>query len=304
MSVTSFEIGVSYPRGDLLGFCGSRQGQTGVVWGDREPGCLVVTSGGKAKARVGYEDGPGLGGTYYYFGQGRVGDQETKRAANRLLLEGARTVLLFLTREPTANEVRSREGSHAKLYTFNGYYEVGAWDYYIPPAGPRAGDRLLRFQLVPTSSVQRPQPPAATSVDSPGAAARLREMIDSGPRGPTRGQLDARDYVLRSRLVREYAMLVGAGKCELCMAAAPFVTPEGHPFLEVHHLRRLGDGGPDTPGNVAALCPNCHRAVHHSRERDALGRNLADRVRRREEAVMTELPASAMPSTPVYEDLA
>jgi 5-methylcytosine-specific restriction protein A len=34
----------------------------------------------------------------------------------------------------------------------------------------------------------------------------------------------------------------------------------------VHHIVPLAEGGPDDLGNTAALCPNCHRAVHYSGE--------------------------------------
>ncbi|WP_373273521.1 HNH endonuclease [Vibrio parahaemolyticus] len=36
------------------------------------------------------------------------------------------------------------------------------------------------------------------------------------------------------------------------------------PYLEVHHLTRLADGGADCPENVIALCPTCHRRAHYS----------------------------------------
>ncbi|MFC1652495.1 HNH endonuclease [Planctomycetota bacterium] len=39
-------------------------------------------------------------------------------------------------------------------------------------------------------------------------------------------------------------------------------------FLEVHHLFRLADDGPDIPDNVAAICPNCHRELHYGADRD------------------------------------
>lgn len=35
--------------------------------------------------------------------------------------------------------------------------------------------------------------------------------------------------------------------------------------LDVHHLDRVSDGGPDDPANLVALCPNCH-ALHHRGE--------------------------------------
>lgn len=50
--------------------------------------------------------------------------------------------------------------------------------------------------------------------------------------------------------------------CQLCGLPAPFTTHEGEPFLEIHHIVPLADGGTDTPGNVVALCPNCHRRIH------------------------------------------
>ncbi|TDA69847.1 HNH endonuclease signature motif containing protein, partial [Halomonas marinisediminis] len=48
------------------------------------------------------------------------------------------------------------------------------------------------------------------------------------------------------------------------------------PFLEVHHLIRLKDGGPDTVENCAALCPNCHRKLHYSSEKTSLTEYLRD----------------------------
>jgi 5-methylcytosine-specific restriction protein A len=28
-------------------------------------------------------------------------------------------------------------------------------------------------------------------------------------------------------------------------------------------MRRIADGGPDHPKFVGAVCPNCHRLIHH-----------------------------------------
>jgi len=35
--------------------------------------------------------------------------------------------------------------------------------------------------------------------------------------------------------------------------------------LDIHHLERLSEGGPDSPDNLLVLCPNCH-ALHHRGE--------------------------------------
>ena len=56
------------------------------------------------------------------------------------------------------------------------------------------------------------------------------------------------------------------GLCERCGKNAPFLRrTDGSPYLEVHHWKPLSKGGEDTVENAAALCPNCHREVHHGR---------------------------------------
>jgi hypothetical protein len=54
-----------------------------------------------------------------------------------------------------------------------------------------------------------------------------------------------------------------SGTCELCKKLAPFNRPTGEPFLEVHHIIGLAEGGADVVENAVALCPNCHREAHH-----------------------------------------
>ena len=64
------------------------------------------------------------------------------------------------------------------------------------------------------------------------------------------------------------------GICESCNEPAPFTKPDGDFYLEVHHLRRLADGGRDTVTNAVAVCPNCHRALHFSNDRETKKNNL------------------------------
>ncbi|MCM3163270.1 HNH endonuclease [Metabacillus litoralis] len=53
------------------------------------------------------------------------------------------------------------------------------------------------------------------------------------------------------------------GTCEKCGKEAPFKrASDGSPYLEVHHKKRLADGGEDTTDNAIAVCPNCHRELH------------------------------------------
>ena len=38
---------------------------------------------------------------------------------------------------------------------------------------------------------------------------------------------------------------------------------DSSPYLEVHHIHLLAEGGDDSVDNARALCPNCHRKAHH-----------------------------------------
>lgn len=46
--------------------------------------------------------------------------------------------------------------------------------------------------------------------------------------------------------------------CQLC--GTRIVLGDGSPYAEAHHVRPLGapHNGPDHPGNIVCLCPNCH----------------------------------------------
>jgi 5-methylcytosine-specific restriction protein A len=66
----------------------------------------------------------------------------------------------------------------------------------------------------------------------------------------------------RDANVVNYTLKRADGVCELCEQPAPFNKKNGEPYLEVHHVKQLADGGDDTIENTVALCPNCHRKVH------------------------------------------
>ena len=53
------------------------------------------------------------------------------------------------------------------------------------------------------------------------------------------------------------------GFCNDCGQPAPFLRKSNNtPYLEVHHIIPLSEGGEDTLENTIALCPNCHRKRH------------------------------------------
>lgn len=80
--------------------------------------------------------------------------------------------------------------------------------------------------------------------------------------------------------IAAWVLAQAEGRCECCDAPAPFFRDNGSPFLEVHHVQRLADGGEDTINNTVALCPNCHRELHYGLEKKNLANKLIKKVDR------------------------
>ena len=84
---------------------------------------------------------------------------------------------------------------------------------------------------------------------------------------------------VRDPAVKAWVLRRAAGTCECCRQPGPFETEHGFLFLEVHHVRRLADGGSDTVENAVGVCPNCHRELHHGKGRAGLVENLYGNVK-------------------------
>lgn len=64
--------------------------------------------------------------------------------------------------------------------------------------------------------------------------------------------------------VRKHVVERAQGRCQLCGCEAPFKDSDGRPYLEVHFVIPFREGGSDSPDNLVALCPNCHRKIEVS----------------------------------------
>lgn len=75
------------------------------------------------------------------------------------------------------------------------------------------------------------------------------------------------------------AMNRSKGRCEMPHCSnALFLREDDTPYLEVHHIIPLGEGGEDTYANVAALCPHCHREQHFGKFKDVRRAMLAKHI--------------------------
>jgi 5-methylcytosine-specific restriction protein A len=128
----------------------------------------------------------------------------------------------------------------------------------IEAFGPSADTRTLedRAEVLMRTAVERP--------------------IAGG--GPERTQVISIDFVRDPRVVA-WVRAEAGGMCELCGREAPF-SRNGLPFLEVHHVVPLGEGGTDAVENAVAVCPNCHRRAHLSDDSEAITEALYQDVDR------------------------
>lgn len=108
---------------------------------------------------------------------------------------------------------------------------------------------------------------AATELDGQVAeamaeSAEIRSVrLQQAPTKPEQQLVLSRVFRRNPYVIAE-VLLRAAGICESCRLPAPFTRADGRPYLEVHHLIRLADGGDDTVSNAIAVCPNCHRERH------------------------------------------
>ena len=84
----------------------------------------------------------------------------------------------------------------------------------------------------------------------------------------------------RDTQVKAWILKQAEGICECCNQAAPFNGPDGRPYLEVHHVRKLAEKGADSTENAVAVCPNCHRELHYGQNSKSLVETLYDSIPR------------------------
>lgn len=109
-----------------------------------------------------------------------------------------------------------------------------------------------------------------------------KHQLDGIPRGiekPVHIESHSKTFI-RDPLVKAWVLQKADGVCEGCGNPAPFIANDGFPFLEVHHVHPLADGGSDRISNAVALCPNCHRRCHTSADRKEFTSSLYERVAR------------------------
>src|SRR5262249_14810782 len=267
--MTEFVIGQIYNRRRDIHDRFGGQRQSGIVTPAKRPAVFIFTGRGR---RHGYDDEWSPDGTFRYVGEGQKGDM-TLTKGNKAIANHAvdgKDLLLFEMLEK--GEIRFRGPFNCAGYSFeSGKDQHGN------------ARKAIVFHLVPIADegaeIEPPPPlPAGASLDE----LRKKAMAAAGPAKESSRQGSNKTYRVRSQIVRQYVLARAKGTCESCDMPAPFKTSVGIPYLEPHHIRRLTDGGPDDPRFMGAICPNCHREIHHGANGPKRNHELQKRVRENE----------------------
>jgi 5-methylcytosine-specific restriction endonuclease McrA len=271
-----FVQGHEYRRIDLHKQFGG-QGQGGISTPTKYPLILLFT--GEVGEQYGYADGWTNEGLFLYVGEGQQGDMQFIRgnAAIRDHNVDGKDLHLF-------SYVRKGFVRYAgQMVCIGSHYQNG-------PDAKGNIRRMIIFELAPLQEF-------VENETSSEEISLVQNQIDTLPLRDLRAKALAasatgrnpierkQDYYYRSQAIKFYALKRARGLCEGCQQPAPFKTPDGKPYLEVHHIRRLSDGGPDDPRWVVAICPNCHRRAHYSEDATVFNKLLAQRVQEVEVAI-------------------
>jgi 5-methylcytosine-specific restriction protein A len=158
-----------------------------------------------------------------------------------------------------------------QLPWLKGYVPYSNYPEALVPTVMRAAEGLVPFR--PTSD------PVELDKSTKRAQALGRLKKPKGQQRPESATVTSKVFK-RDPLVRAYVLEEAGGKCELCDHPAPFEDKDGGPFLEVHHVKLLAEGGADTAENSVALCPNCHRSLHLAKDREQRRARLYAKVLR------------------------
>jgi hypothetical protein len=168
--------------------------------------------------------------------------------------------------------------------------------YYVTDQGRAIARRETEVQfLAPTDD------PKLLQSQTNEALSRMRSDGGGLP-PPPYGSTDVQQVqVTTTRFVRDpkvsvSVLLQAHGACEVCDSPAPFRNSDGHPFLEIHHVRPLASGGPDTVDNAIAVCPNCHRELHFGDRQEARRSEVIEKVARLKDHRIRQLGNTVAPA--------
>lgn len=197
----------------------------------------------------------------YYTGMGLVGDQDINAAQNKTLAESETngiTVYLFEMFVEQRYQYRGTVKLASKPFQESEIDVTGkmrkVWKFPL---------KLTTTNYLSAEFVEERRQEASKRVTEM-IAPTLLQVAKGINRVVSEVTTTSKTY-LSNPVIARYAKQRANGYCELCGKQAPFELV-GEPFLELHHIKAVSEGGLDSIENVAALCPNCHRRVEYLKD--------------------------------------
>ena len=121
---------------------------------------------------------------------------------------------------------------------------------------------------------------------------RSVDLLDSEKRDASSIRIISEDPDKREYLIETYARSPRWAQeakerwglyCLFAGCVNSFLKPDGLPYIEVHHIIPLHDGGEDGIWNLAVLCAHHHRMAHFAAEveKDRIKKQLLNQVRQK-----------------------
>src|ERR1051326_284988 len=241
-----FQPGRIYRRQQDLHHRFGGQQQGGISTPASHPYIFLFT--GESGSSYGYKDDFRSDGTFWYTGEGQVGDMKMDRGNAAIKDHAAEGKSIVLFEYVSGGRVRcigdaiylghhieerpDRDGNIRNAFVFElDVNSSNAAEQSLPLETDNPNERTLRLWFRPLSEVRS----LALSTAPAGVTRKTRRII----------------IRQRSEAVRVYVLRRANGICEGCNQRAPFKTINGRLYLEPHHIYRLADGGPDAPEFVA-----------------------------------------------------
>lgn len=227
MFTPRFKPGKQYRRKELHDMYGGMR-QSGIAPSREVPVVFIFT--GDSGELYGYEDTFEDDGTFFYTGEGQVGDMSYDRG-NKAIGE----------HQEDGRELHVFEKDANGLVTYLGQYVHADETWEILPDKNGNDRQAIQFELHPVEEI---------NVDT-------EVVLPEGNQNPKRTKTTSTSPQRDEKLVRKMKRLYD-DTCQLCGDRRLQGDDIGYSY--VHHIKPLGKehSGPDIPKNVVVLCPNHH----------------------------------------------
>ncbi|MCY1428154.1 hypothetical protein D9M71_440270 [compost metagenome] len=228
---------------------------------------MVFLFTGDSGEQYGYRDELDEHGVFSYTGEGQVGD---------MTLTGGNLAIANHAANGKALHLFKALGK-GKGQRYIGEFACAGYSWARGPDREGNDRKVLVFRLVPVDRIdEAAQPDEAEALPKPTNLTEARKLAIQAAGASTEVEpgSSVRRLYRRSEQVRQYVLMRANGVCESCRMSAPFKRKDGSPYLEPHHINRLSDGGLDHPRYVGAICPACHREIHHGEHGKARNEEL------------------------------